>query len=291
MTKFTPIKKGLISYHYAKNIDLSPYRDLFLIGDCGAFSAHASGAKINPKDVAKWGIENRNVLLWSASLDVFRDIHATRRNWHIANDDYGIEMVPTLHFGAPIEEISYYASRGVDFIGLGGLAGREAPVSGMRWLIQCFKYAKKHHPQVKFHGWGLTSRDACKLPFFSTDSSAWSSSSRYGNVALLDNYMNRVTFRTNGKDAFLPMPKKILKSVYGFDPKQVALNTPETRRNIDVLSMKVSQHRGKHFHAVHSEIPAPVYGINKAKEIGPGPHLHIAVASKMHLDYLQSIEE
>ena len=180
-----PPRNVLCSYHFFKDFDLDRISHLRVIGDSGAFSAKSVGAEITTANLAAWANKWRHRLCWVAALDVIGDAEATRRNWHEMVDEYGVPGVPTIHFGCPPETMDYYVERGVDFIGLGGLVGRPAPAQ-MRWMVSMFRYARDKHPDLRFHGWGVTSRDALKLPFFSVDSSGWTTGVRYGRVILRD---------------------------------------------------------------------------------------------------------
>jgi hypothetical protein len=93
-------------------------------------------------------------------------------------------VVPTIHAGDPPATLDRYAAEDVDLIGLGGLVPHTGrPKATMPWLVAVMRYARDRHPQLRFHGWGVTSQLLLSaLPFFSADSSSIGSSYRYGRL-------------------------------------------------------------------------------------------------------------
>ena len=178
-----PLPRNILcSFHYFRNYDLDQYANLHIVGDSGAFSAESQGAKISTADLAGWAKQWRHRLVWVAALDVIGNPEATRRNWHDMVENHGIPGVPTIHFGANPKELGYFAARGVDFVGLGGMVGKHT-AKQMRWLITVFRYARDHHPDMRFHGWGVTSDRVLQLPFYSVDSSGWTQAFRFDAIA------------------------------------------------------------------------------------------------------------
>lgn len=283
----------LVSYHYFKGYDLNKFAGLRVIGDSGAFSAKHQGAEITTEQLATWALRWRHRLCWVAALDVIGDAEATRRNW-LELVERGVPGVPTVHFGCPPETMDFYAERGVDFIGLGGLVGRPAPAQ-MRWMVAMMRYARDNHPAVRFHGWGVTNKDALKLPFFSVDSSGWGGGYRYGRLSLRDPANGRVhTLDLNGSATYDPTVARLLAKEYGVSPSQVATSGPHNRLlmvRLSALSASVLEQQFRRLHR-RSPVEPPSWGQLDAAPDGPhyhlagtgqcrdlavaGPHLHLA---------------
>ncbi len=271
----------LVSYHYFKGYNLDRFVGLRVIGDSGAFSAHSQGAVITTPELAAWAKQWAHRLRWVAALDVIGDAEATRRNWHEMVDLHGVPGVPTIHFGSDPALMDYYAGRGVDFIGLGGMVGRSAAAQ-MRWLVAVFKYARAKHPAVRFHGWGLTHAKALQLPFFSVDSSGWNAPQRFGRITLRDPHsMADYAIELDGRSTYMPKVAHLLRAHYGVNPDQVATSGPA---NYDVvvrlagLSASVQDQRFQRLH--RPGIPAPRW---YSPDDDPGPYLHIASTSSYDL--------
>lgn len=113
----------LVSFHYAKKWPLGDLPHLRIVGDSGAYTARMQGTEISVDDLGEWAAAWRHRLFWVAALDVAGDQPTTRRNWETMNREYRLESVPSIHFGDDPHMLDYYASRGCDFVGLGGLAG------------------------------------------------------------------------------------------------------------------------------------------------------------------------
>lgn len=234
-----PPRNLLISFHYFKTYDVDRLGNACrIIGDSGAFSAASQGAAINLPDLCKWGQQWKHRLAWIASLDVIGDPKATTRNWNRMVHEFDLPAVPTLHYGADPTEMDYYVAQGVDFMGLGGVVGLGAKRKARnRWLIHTMRYARKHHPQVRFHGWGMTDADALQLPFWSVDSSGWGSAYRYGRIKLRDpRTRQKVEVMLDGKAAYEPAKAKLFRDVYGVSPAEVAKCGPANRELLVKLS-------------------------------------------------------
>lgn len=272
----------LCSYHFFKDYDLDRLKGLRVCGDSGAFSAKSQGATITTAELARWAKQWRHKLCWVAALDVIGDAEATKRNWHEMVDVHGVPGMPTVHFGAPPETMDYYAQRGVDFIGLGGLVGRPADAQ-MRWLIKMFIHARKNHPEMRFHGWGVTSLQVLQLPFFSVDSSGWTSGVRYGRVSLRDPANGKVhALILDGKSTYEPEVARILARHYGVAPSEVAKSGPHNRLlmvKLNALSASVLEQR---FRRMHGEVSAPSWGQLEAED---GPHMHLSMTGRSGQEY------
>lgn len=234
----------LASYHYFAKIDVGRVHSwgTRIIGDSGAFSALSLGAPIDREEFHAWAHRWRDDLFWCAALDVIGDPDGTFVNWQAARDD-GLDLVPTLHYGEPASAMDRYVEAGVDFLGLGGMVpyGSE-PERLMRWCLSMHRHAAKHHPHVRFHGWGVSHPLLLdNLPWWSTDSSGFASAFRFGRLRLFEPRRGRyVGVDLNGREIAPYRP--LLRREYGItDWKTVATSTPETRRAVGRLAIRSMQ--------------------------------------------------
>lgn len=288
----TPPRNILCSYHYFKTYDLDRLDRLRIIGDSGAFSARSQGAEIKTSDIATWARHWKHRLAWVAALDVIGDTKASRRNWAEMVNDHQVQGVPTIHFGEHPSEMDWYVEQGVDFMGLGGLVA--IPLQRqMRWLIQVFKYAQANHPQVRFHGWGITSDRALHLPFYSVDSSGWTSAMRYGRMTLRDPRPLKPDYPIlfNGRDVYAPPVAKLLQEVYRYKPAEVAYSSAANRQKITRLTALSTAVAEERFRRRHGTITAPVWGLNPGSEAGPHSHLATAVIPNADPINIQRLNE
>ena len=278
----------LASFHYARKWNLDEIQFGKLIGDSGAYSARTQGVNVSVDELGEWAIRWRPRLFWVAALDVAGDQKTTRRNWEAMNRAYGLQSVPSIHAGDDPRMLDYYAERGCDFIGLGGLAGGlGVNKAGMRWLIRVFKYARESWPGMRFHGWGLTTDVTTRLPFWSVDSSTWGAGYRYGEIRLRDpRTRKRVTVRTNGRDAYVPANARLLTRYYKTRPSQVAVSTAATRERIAWVSALAQMTHETRMRQLHGPIAPPSWGLMNANGCPTdGPHVALADA---HLPHLQA---
>jgi hypothetical protein len=267
---------SLVSFHYFKDIDIAEMRGwgLRIIGDSGAFSALTTGAPVDVREFAAWGKRWKRDLFWLASLDVIGDPKGTRKNYEILRSE-GLDVIPTIHYGADPSLLDEYAAEGVDFMGLGGMVGRKSePKRLLRWTLGVFRYARKKHPQMRLHGWGVTHPELLmNLPWFSVDSSGFSSAYRYGRLTLFDpSTAKRVGIEMDGRDIY--RHKDLVANVYGLDsPSRAAESTPATRRDLVRLSVSAVQKQEAYLQA-RFHVSAPQYGLSDSVD---GVKIHAAV--------------
>lgn len=283
-------KNSLVSFHYFKDYDLDRLSNLRLIGDSGAYSARMQGIEISNDDLGEWANKWKHRLAWVASMDVAGDTWLTRRNWEVMVNEYDVPAVSSLHMGCEPSEMDWYADQGVDFLGLGGVAGGSRKKETVfRWLISVFKYAQKNHPDMRFHGWGITKDSWLRLPFFSVDSSSWGSSYRYGQMILREpRTFKRVSFGLNGKDAYTSENARLLSLHYGVAPSEVDVCVSANRHKIVRLSALSASVQEQKFRKMHGIITAPKWG-NLQQDEGNGPHLHLAEGHSKHLEYVDEL--
>lgn len=279
---------ALFSYHYFKAVEpLKTFLDsgrLRLIGDSGAYSAYSLGQTITVHDFGRWASTWRDRFYWIAALDVIGDAKATLSNWLTLRDDHGINTVPTLHAGTNLTWMDYYAKQGVDFIGLGGGAGDPA---AWRWVVHAFAHAKRHHPHMRFHGWGVTTYNATSaLPWYSVDSSGTVSSAvRFASARVWNPDRSRmVNVKLNGTDIY--RHATWLRRYYpGLDPSAVARSHRDNRRLIVQWLTSSTQSFAAWLQHRHNVSP-PTWGINQALRPGTGPRVHMAESSMKSVRYM-----
>lgn len=267
---------ALVSFHYFKDIDIAEMHGwgLRLVGDSGAFSAATTGAPVNVYEFARWAKRWQGSLFWIASLDVIGEPKETRRNYEILRSE-GLDVVPTIHYGADPSLLDQYAAEGVDFMGLGGMVGRKSePKRLLRWTLGMFRYARDHHPQMRFHGWGVTHPDlVMNLPWFSVDSSGFSAVYRFGRLGLFDpRSAKRIGIEMNGRDIY--RHKDLVEGEYGLsDLSRAAESTSQTRRDLVRLSIAAVQKQEAYLRR-RFQVQAPGYGLSDPAD---GIHIHAAV--------------
>lgn len=272
---------ALISYHYFKGKDVAELRSwgLRLIGDSGAFSAKNLGLDISLDEFLEWGLAWRQDLAWVASLDVIGDQKQSWKNYKALRAG-GLDAIPTIHYGEDPKTISKYASEGVDFMGLGGMVGRKSEVQRLlRWTLSVFRYARDNHPKMRFHGWGVTHSDlVMNLPWYSVDSSGFSSSYRFARLALFDPSKGKnIGIALDGKDIF--NHGNLLRDSYGIDPAAISVSTKETRRPL-VRTSVLSVQKMEDFLRTRHRVSAPMYGLNRELRAGgAAPNVHVVLGA------------
>jgi len=158
----------------------------------------------------------------------------------------GVETVPTIHYPADPHELDRYVEAGADFIGLGGMVPFKSEHDRLlRWAAQVMRYAAHVHPHVRFHGWGITHPGLLlNLPWWSVDSSGYSSAYRYGRLRLFDPDQARmlsVDVRVaGGRD--IALHRRLLIDHYGLaDWRRIATSDSSTRRDLIRVSLRSLQ--------------------------------------------------
>jgi hypothetical protein len=265
----------LVSYHYWKKRDLSILKNngLNVIGDSGAFSAMTQGTVISVTELGEWGVKWKDDLAWCASLDVIGNQKQTYKNYKQLRTDFDLEVIPTVHYGANPNAIDKYVADGVDYIGLGGMvAYKSEPSKLLRWCLSMFKYAQDTHPQVRFHGWGITHKDLLlTLPWYSVDSTGWAYSFMLGRHTLWIPPLGKfIRFATDGKEAF--KYGDLIRRYYNVEPAVIARSTKENYYETVRVSARSYQlledHLRKRYH-----VTAPNYGLKPNAPVGVNIHL------------------
>lgn len=263
----------LCSYFYFKNVDIAEIHSwgTRIIGDSGAFSAMTTGRPVDRESFHEWVYRWKDSLFWAASLDVIGDSEGTHSNWLAARRD-GLELVPTLHYGADPREMDRYVSEGASLIGLGGMVPYTSEKDRlMRWCLSMHRYARDTHPGVRFHGWGITHPYLLdNLPWWSTDSSGYASCFIFGTLRLW--IPERAKFQSidlNGRD--IAKYHRVLRKHYNVDWKLISESLPTNRRELGRVAIRSLQIYAKWLQS-RQKVSAP----ELLSEKGLGP-LHHAV--------------
>lgn len=178
----------LWSYAYARKTHVGAAIEKFQVpsmrffADSGAHSARTLGIDIGVDDYAAWLKRWHQHFTIYANLDVIFAADATYRNQK-ALEDHDLHPMPVFHTGEEWKHLERYLEEGYTYIALGKLLGNSwtklAP-----WLAKAFRIAGD---QAVFHGFGLTAWNAIReFPFYSVDSSSWTSPYRFGTLRLFD---------------------------------------------------------------------------------------------------------
>ena len=200
---------------------LAQHPGIDFLADSGAFSAYNSGAEVKLADYAAWLLDHATVINAAATLDVIGDPTTTARNTdeltHRTNGR--ITIVPVFHVGSPWTELERLC-RNHRYVMLGGavaVAGRGRETAMLRWCVHAHRIARDHGTVL--HGLGLTRPPYPeKLPWYSIDSSYWTSATRTGTISLFDG-AKLVTFRCGTPRA---RAHAKLITAYGGNPIRVA---------------------------------------------------------------------
>lgn len=275
-----PPRNLLVSFAYYKRIDLDKLAACRIVGDSGAYTMKKLGKVVTTRQVAGWVQKWQHRLAWAAAIDIANNIQQTRDNWK-AMCDFGFPAVSTLHVGDDPSEMDWYADQGVDFLGLGGMAGSTiSPDVQFRWLIKVFKYARDNHPEMRFHGWGMARNEWLRLPFFSIDSSGWGSGYRFGRVVLRHPITGEnIGVALNGKATYSPKVAEMLAEHYGVTPSMVSKSVPENRMLMVKLSALSASVQEQQIRAIHRKAPVtpPKWGRLGGWDLPPGPNQHLAL--------------
>ncbi len=267
----------LISFHYFRLDDVGQIASwgMRILADSGAFSAVTQDAQIDLDEYGDWISRWRPALYWPASLDVIGNAEASWQNWTLLLDR-GISTVPTIHYPAPPAAMDRYVEAGADLIGLGGMVPFSSEQDRLlRWTLACFRYARDHHPEVRFHGWGINHKKLLmSLPWFSVDSSGFASSYRYGRLQLFD--PDSTTFRTisiatGSREA--AAHNRLLRTHYGIDWQRVVVSNSASRRDVVRTAMRSLQLVEVYLRKRWPDVTPP------ASLEGTGPNLHAVLGA------------
>ena len=162
--------------------------------DSGAVSVRNRKTAITLEDYVGWVKEihyNPNIPVTIVALDVIGDAEASYRNYMELKYKYafGNNFLPVYHYGEPRFYLEHLLEEGFTYIGIGGVgAGDRLGQDALRdWLDDVFFVngdgKTLRYPDVKFHGFAITSKDTLRrVPFYSVDSATWVKNSANGRI-------------------------------------------------------------------------------------------------------------
>ncbi|MBC9731154.1 hypothetical protein [Streptomyces sp. TRM68367] len=229
--------KPLCSYAYFHDRNMDRFMSevpvqTMLFGDSGAHSARTLGLHLTLEDYAAWCHRWDHHLTLYANLDVIGAPQATWDNQKRLETEHGLTPIPVFHTGDPWEWLERYIDDGYTYIALGKLLGNPIP-EVLPWLAKAFKIADG---RAVFHGFGMTVWRALReFPFYSVDSSTWTSSFRFGVVKLFDPARGRFVKFTMRDKAQLLEHRDLLRAHHA-DPMHFATRATYSRTAATVLA-------------------------------------------------------
>ena len=208
----------LMSYAYKKDeqVALCVKHGVDLVVDSGAFTTESSGKQMDHDAYLEWLVIHKDALTFALSYDVIGDHKASRRNHEIAEDRIGdlVRLLPTFHLGSPMEELERLC-RSYDFISIGGAVPFALQVRHLNATLGHIHRVAADHG-TRLHGLGMTgNRVIHKFPWWSVDSSRWTSVCRFPRIALAGQDGRIHEFR-HGQE--LGSRERGLVHTYGGDP-------------------------------------------------------------------------
>lgn len=164
--------------NYDEVIDLERSHDLFI--DSGAFSAWNNNVEVDINKYIEFLLGHKFSLY--AGLDVIHNAEATWKNQKYM-ESKGLKPLPTFHVGSH-EDFLRQCLEYESFC-IGGMAFGNDP---QPTLDKIWSMIIKRAPNAKVHGFALTDPYFMTLyPWYSVDSSSWTSPSRFGRFGLFNN--------------------------------------------------------------------------------------------------------
>jgi len=188
----------LLSYHYYKDENVKELLDscfkdqpVDIFADSGAYSSWTTGTPITVKEYADWLLRWGDLLTCAAALDVIGNAQGSWDQTGELKDLLqgklpNLDLIPVVHINDrdPWSWLSRYVGAGYKYIGIAPNAVKGNQKLKGAWMAQGFK---RRPPDVKYHGFGVTSWDhLLAFPWYSVDSSSWTSGFRYAQLALFD---------------------------------------------------------------------------------------------------------
>lgn len=187
---FAYIGKALHNRPYFEKIIIDWNRENNLILDSGAFT-FMNGKKISKSEmdsycqkyidfVKKYHIKNYVEL----DVDALFGTEQAMKYREKLESEIGYQCLPIWHKERGMQAFKQDVEK-YDYVGIGGIAMKQIKKSDWEKLKMLTSYARKRH--TKIHAMGFTpSHDVYKYGFYSSDSSSWSSSMRYGTISNFD---------------------------------------------------------------------------------------------------------
>lgn len=197
----------LLSYYFFDKVNIGEFAGglfgdvrphVFL--DSGAWSAFTMGVTIKLDDYIAYCHENASALWTYCNLDDMRRPEVTLAHQR-EMESQGLSPMPVFHVGEDWSVLEQYAEE-YDYIAIGRIVPfTTQPKVIIPYLGKCFRIVAR---RAKIHGLGVSNTILLRLfPWTSTDSSAWGSSFRYGEVHLFDPLRGKFNgFHYRGHRAF-----------------------------------------------------------------------------------------
>lgn len=207
----------LISYHYYKNVNLDKFFsdvETRVFVDCGAWSAFTLGKKIDINQYCEFLDKWKHYITIYANLDDMENPDITLKNQQYM-ESQGFSPLPAVHVGEPWDYLNYYAEK-YKYVAI----GRVIPYGTnkktiMPWMIKAFRIAEN---KCVYHGFGVTNFNLLKsFPWYSVDSSTFSSSARWGRVPLFDSKSGLLKTAKLGNRNSCYRYERVFRDL-GFDP-------------------------------------------------------------------------
>lgn len=190
LCSFAYIGKAIRSRPYFEKIIIDRNRENNLILDSGAFT-FMNGKKISKSEmdsycqkyidfVKKYHIRNYVEL----DVDALFGTDQAMKYREKLESEIGYQCMPIWHKERGMQAFKQDVEK-YDYIGIGGIAMKQIKKSDWKKFKMLTSYARKRH--TKIHAMGFTpSHDVYKYGFYSSDSSSWCSSMRYGTISHFD---------------------------------------------------------------------------------------------------------
>lgn len=247
----------LLSYHYFKKVDLARELQLFdgmkldLFADSGAFSAWTTGSTIAVQEYADWLAEHGHHFACAAALDVLSDAEGSFRQTEELRklmDGSGPELIPVFHSSddGGFTWLQRYIDAGYTYIGISPTGAiYRTPKLLEAWVAKAFRMRP---PNVRYHGFGVTGwRVLRQFPWYSCDSSSWTSGFRYANLSLF-NPARRTMARINMRDPRQLLQHRDLLASYGVSARAAHASTYDREALVAACIMsnfRTEQHLGR----------------------------------------------
>jgi len=209
-------------------------REFNLMLDSGAFSAWMRKKEVDLETYIEFILKHDDDIDYVVGLDVIPSTYgaesvtsleqeeAARKGWHnyLATIERGVaadKVIHVFHQGESFKWLKKAISK-MDYIGLS--PANDCPTkSKIRFLDECMNYVCTNgEPDLKFHGFGITSTEIMKrYPFYSIDSSSWVTFSRHGTMLI-------PKINTNGDFIYTKPPHEIQSTKRAASRKTSSLN-------------------------------------------------------------------
>lgn len=219
----------LVSFAYGKVVNVFTYKPEYLILDSGAFTAWNSGKSVDVVEYANWihEVKDKGKRVVAVNLDVIpgevgrtstKEERAQGMKDSIANADYlrsrDIEVMEVFHQDEPLIFLDTLLDR-LPPDGILGISPRNDVnvKEKLKWqeIVLRHLYQKRGIKNLpKTHGLAVTSMRMMKqFPYYSVDSSTWSSAMRYGTMVNPEGKMRGMEEIMPGRPNLKDMPMGI----------------------------------------------------------------------------------